>query len=337
MKSYDVVIVGAGPAGLRCAEVLGSSCLKVLVLEKNKVIGPKPCAGLMTTAAVNYFNGDIGAEKFTEVTINVGSRKAVLGLGTRKLYTVDRMVLGRCQLRRASRFSNVEIRRNSEVTGIGDGYVTSGKGKVGFRYLVGADGSSSIVRRHLGIKAKVAMAVHYTLPRGSFRKMEFLMDSRLFNVGYAWIIPHKDYVSIGVGSDPRRMPAKKMVRNFHRWLEKKGIDVSKGVYEAHPLNYDYRGFQFGNIFLAGDAAGLICGFSGEGIHPAMVSGETIAKIIMGSDEDRILGDMLKKKKRQEMVIGLLGRMGPFRPLGQNVILIFAKTRIFRKRFLGIFT
>jgi geranylgeranyl reductase len=48
MESYDVIIVGAGPAGLRCAEVLGGSRLEVLVTEKKSVIGPKVCAGGLT-------------------------------------------------------------------------------------------------------------------------------------------------------------------------------------------------------------------------------------------------------------------------------------------------
>ena len=45
---YDVIIVGAGPAGLRCAEILGQSKLSVLLLEKNAKMGQKVCAGGIT-------------------------------------------------------------------------------------------------------------------------------------------------------------------------------------------------------------------------------------------------------------------------------------------------
>ena len=45
---YDVIIVGAGPAGLRCAEILGKSELSVLLLEKNAKMGQKVCAGGIT-------------------------------------------------------------------------------------------------------------------------------------------------------------------------------------------------------------------------------------------------------------------------------------------------
>ena len=52
MESFDVVIIGAGPAGLKCAETLGNSNKKVLLLEKNSKIGPKPCGGLMTQIGI---------------------------------------------------------------------------------------------------------------------------------------------------------------------------------------------------------------------------------------------------------------------------------------------
>jgi flavin-dependent dehydrogenase len=45
VKQYDVVIVGAGPAGLECARALMGSRLSVLIIEKNEQIGPKTCAG----------------------------------------------------------------------------------------------------------------------------------------------------------------------------------------------------------------------------------------------------------------------------------------------------
>jgi heterodisulfide reductase subunit A-like polyferredoxin len=50
-EKVDVLIVGAGPAGLSCAKALGDSNLNVLVLEKNKIVGPKVCAGGITGLA----------------------------------------------------------------------------------------------------------------------------------------------------------------------------------------------------------------------------------------------------------------------------------------------
>ena len=45
---YDVVIIGAGPAGLSCAGIIAQNNLKVLVLERKVRPGPKVCAGGVT-------------------------------------------------------------------------------------------------------------------------------------------------------------------------------------------------------------------------------------------------------------------------------------------------
>ncbi len=44
MKSYDVIIIGAGPAGLACAKILSDSDKEVLIIEKNKELGIKYAA-----------------------------------------------------------------------------------------------------------------------------------------------------------------------------------------------------------------------------------------------------------------------------------------------------
>ena len=44
-QDFDVVIVGAGPAGLECARVLRDSNLSIIIIEKNEHMGPKTCAG----------------------------------------------------------------------------------------------------------------------------------------------------------------------------------------------------------------------------------------------------------------------------------------------------
>ena len=49
MESVEHLIVGGGPAGLRAAQVLAESGREALVAEKRPEIGPKTCAGGLTT------------------------------------------------------------------------------------------------------------------------------------------------------------------------------------------------------------------------------------------------------------------------------------------------
>ena len=62
MESFDVVIAGAGPAGLKCAETLGGSGLGVLVLERENAVGRKVCAGVSV---------DVEAGAVAEVTTSI--------------------------------------------------------------------------------------------------------------------------------------------------------------------------------------------------------------------------------------------------------------------------
>ena len=72
---YDVVIIGAGPAGLKCAEQLRDSNLSVLLIEKNKIIGPKICAGGLTRLVPDYDIPEGSIRSFTNQIIFIDDKK----------------------------------------------------------------------------------------------------------------------------------------------------------------------------------------------------------------------------------------------------------------------
>ena len=69
-KKYDAIIIGAGPAGLKCAETLAKKKKQVLVLEKNKQIGYKVCAGGLTLKGINLIPKKILQRKFKKLKIH---------------------------------------------------------------------------------------------------------------------------------------------------------------------------------------------------------------------------------------------------------------------------
>ncbi|MGM0408843.1 MAG: FAD-dependent monooxygenase [Bacteroidota bacterium] len=338
MESFDVIIIGAGPAGLKCAEILGNSNKKVLLLEKNLKIGPKPCGGLMTQNGMIYLRQDIGGEKFNNFFMNSASKKNKINISKTPLYTINREKLGQFQLKKVNKFQNITIRKESRVEKIEKNYVIVNKKKIKFDYLVGADGSSSIVRRYLGVKTnKLGIAFHYVIPTNKYKNIELFFDTRLFGPWYAWILPHKNYVSIGTGCDPKIMPTKILIDNFHKWLKQENINISKAKYEAHSLNYDYQGIDFGNIFLVGDAAGLIYSFTGEGIHPAMISSEEVGKKILNPGYNISIDEILKKKKSQDRITNFLIKFGFSRKILHELIILMVKRKIFKNKILKILT
>ena len=336
MESYDVIIIGAGPAGLKCAETIGNSNLKVLVIEKNRIIGPKVCGGLMTSTGMEYLNPDIDMNQFKYIIAHSILGETKVNLENSPIYSVDRKKLGQWQLKKLKKFNNLTVRTKTSVTEIHKEYIVANNKKIKFKYLVGADGSSSIVRRFLGLKTKkLTIAVQYIIPTKKYNKLEIFFDTRLFSAWYAWIIPCGDYVAVGAGCDPKAFQVKKLINNFNKWLKQNNIDIANGKYEAHSLNYDYQGICFGNIFLTGDAAGLVYGFTGEGIHQALVSGEEVGKKILDENHVMSLENIFRRKKEQDLITNILVTLGFLRIFGHELILYFLKNKIFRKRMIKL--
>ena len=69
-------------------------------------------------------------------------------------------------------------------------------------------------------------------------------------------------------------------KNVICWAQRLGFSLRGIPCSAGSISYDYRGWDFGTIFLAGDAAGLASALTGEGIYPAVISGREIAKKII---------------------------------------------------------
>ena len=334
MKSYDVIITGAGPAGLKAAETLKGSELSVLLLEKKDEIGPKICAGGLTQKTMEIM--DVPDDLFERKV-----KKSAL-IGTKRInksefdqtvvYMVDRKKFGQWQLSKIKDAENIEVRTSAKVTKIGEGFVeVNNKEKFGYKYLIGADGAYSVVRRYLKLPVKKVLAsLQYRVPveeKYDPERVQIIMNSKYFHNGYAWVFPHKDEVIVGSAADPKLFPVKKLKKGFEMWLKDNNYDVSNGKYESFPISYDYRGYKFGNIFLAGEAAGMASGLTGEGIYQSLVSGMEVAKLILNPDhKTEMMEKALKYNRIQNKVLVLLHYLGPLRDVTFNSLIKYVSKR-----------
>lgn len=332
-KKYDVVIVGAGPGGLRCAEILGKT-KSVLLVEKNKTIGPKVCAGGLTRKAIKYLRGigmpkEIVENSFTSILFRKGKLKTLINFGEEFIYTIEREKLGQWQLGRLQKMENVEVSAGTRVTSIEKDFVIlDDSRKVEYDFLVGADGSSSIVRKFLGIATeRWGVAYHYMVPfsQKEFKNIEIIFDSKSFYAWYAWIFPYAKSASIGTGYAPRAMSGEKSREGFENWATSEKISLENLAIAAQPINCDYRGYNFGNTFLVGDAAGVASGFTGEGIYQALVFGDEVAQIILGKQtQSAKIKEVLREKNIHELMLRLVVFAGPFRDLVFSVVVLGVK-------------
>lgn len=305
MEKFEIVIIGAGPSGLRAAKVLAEAGKKVLVLERNSVVGPKICAGgAFPKVFQQGIPEDLIERKFNLVKMHLPGRTCEIKSRDYLLSTVDRGNLGQWMVKEAEQ-AGAEILTNSQVISIGRDKVTLKNGQIFyFDYLIGADGGTSLVRKYLGLPLKFALCFQYTLPQ-YFENLELFYEPKLFGVGYAWIFPYKNWTKIGCGSELKFHNGNQLKENFHSWLKKTGINYQGADLEGHIINYDYRGYQFGNIFLIGEAAGFVSGLSGAGIYPGLISGQEIAKKILNSRYRPKITLMLISQKLQEKVLAIL--------------------------------
>lgn len=325
MEKFEVVIIGAGPAGLSAAEVLRKGGKRVLVLEKNKKIGPKICAGGLTFKDLELGIPISLVERiFYSIRIHVFGKTIEVKRDKPFVVTISREKLGRWMAEQIEK--DAEIRLNSEVIEIKNNSVSLKNGEIiKFDYLIGADGSLSLVRKHLNLPSKrIWLGMQYTVPE-EFSNLEVFFDKNLFGLGYAWIFPHRDYTSTGCGQELKPQVRLEILKNFRQWLKNEKIDFKPAQFQTASINFDYQGFNFGNKFLIGDAAGFASGLTGEGIYFAIVSGREIARKILNPNYNLPnLKKILNIKRSHEKI----GKFLMFKILKSKIL-----TQFLLKRFL----
>jgi len=341
MEFFEIVIIGAGPGGLNCARILGNAGKKVLLLEKNQEIGPKVCAGGLTRKSFQYLglSKKIISRNFRKITFNAPKIKTEINFKEDYFYSIDRKKLGQWQAGKINR-NYVTIKKQAKVTKIEKNYLEINDcEKISYKYLVGADGSNSLVRKYLGLKTKLlGVAIQYLVPTRKFNDFEIFFNSKSFHSWYLWIIPHDNYVSIGCGYFGKLMTGKKITDNFNKWLKKNNVNISNAEYQAFPINCDYQGFKFKNVFLIGDAAGLASGFTGEGIYQALASGEDVAKTILNKKHKaKKINEILRERLYQHLMLLIVIFSGPFRNFIFNFVTFCMKNKLLSKTLVRILT
>jgi flavin-dependent dehydrogenase len=342
VEQYDVIIVGGGPAGLQCAGILSRSDLRVLLLEKNEQFGDKLCAGGLTIRDLELLPlpDHVIQQSVSHAVIRSRRRSASTITPVPYLFTVDRKELGAYQ-RGLLDGTSVTVMTRSQVTEIDSDRITLRNGQTyGYRTLVGADGYASLVRRHLGLSVRRRLiGFQYTIPLAAVDPVvEIYLEARRFHVWYAWIFPHRDTVAVGCCCDPDVVDHIRVKEQFHDWLREKGIGTGDAKLESHPIGYDYRGVRFGNIFLAGEAAGLTSGLTGEGIYQSLASGQEVAHMIMDPDySPELLGRVLKYNRMLERIKRSFLLAGPFRGFMQELFVCSLNLKPVRMRVKDTFS
>jgi geranylgeranyl reductase family protein len=298
IDTYDVAVVGGGPAGSSCAWALGRAGARVVVLDAAVFPRQKVCAGWVTPRVFHALEMDPEEYRATGLVLQdvrafktgvVGARRTVATeYGDVVSYAIRRVEFDHYLLRRAA----AAVLENTRVTSIRrerGGWLVNDR--IAARTLVGAGGHFCPVARVLNPSAidhDVVVA----------RELEVAVDDAACAVdglrpelffcrdldGYGWCVRKQGYVNIGFGRRGAR-DFQRHVAGFAEWLRTSGtlpghvLDWRTWKGHAYRLRRPGRRVIDEDVLLAGDAAGLAWPESGEGIAPAVESGIAAARVI----------------------------------------------------------
>lgn len=283
-EAWDFVVVGAGPAGSRAAELFARRGHSVLLLD-SKAPWEKPCGGGLTAAALRHtpelreVEGE--AQRVWELQVVAPGGASVVVPLREPYLVVSRTVLSRWGLDRAQAEGALFLRLGVRSVEREAGWwmVTDDRGDVHrARWLIAADGATSRLRGRLAPRLKPELAPsRVAYPPNGFAsgRAAFLFLSAAD--GYLWDFPRKDHHSLGIAVAPRTFARKALdaaIAQYRlaEWGDQAPVEAAGAVIATS--NWSAGGFEdLGGpeYALLGDAAGLADPATGEGIDYALRS------------------------------------------------------------------
>ncbi len=314
-EAYDIIVVGAGPAGSFTAKAAAERGASVLMLDKRRELGvPVQCGEALSEDALDSLDiepdprwalNKIDAARLVSpsgkyVDMEQGS-KAKVG------YILDRKVFDSHMAARAVR-AGADIKIDTYVDGLmeengdikGVTYESRGeKGEIRGEMVAAADGVVSKVARWAGFDTALApneieSGVQFRMVGieiDSPSTMEFYFGNEIAPGGYVWIFPKgEDVANVGIGILPAKgeKPPIEYLKDFveSRPELSKGriLEInSGGVPVSGPLEKTYDD----DILVVGDAARQVNPLTGGGINWSMragnVAGEVAARAVAEGD------------------------------------------------------
>ncbi len=315
---YDVVVVGAGPAGSRAASFATKAGLRVLLLEKRQQVGfPVRCAeavgrpGFIAELGEDRELFPDGAEgnpdeRFLAAFLNGGelvspSGKAAYIAKPCAGYVLERKVFDKYLAEEAAR-AGAELWVKAQALGAektDDGWRVSirrgGKEQtVATRVLIGADGVEGLVGRWCGLTKSLPLGQVHSCAQVLLAGLDetvksdtvyFYLGSTVAPGGYAWLFPKGEglgNVGLGIlGNEPKEQAHEYLTRFVEKHYP--GASVLEEIHGCVPATPYPERLVGDGVLLAGDAARQVDPFSGAGINWSLeagrLAGETVAAVL----------------------------------------------------------
>ena len=317
---YDVVIVGAGPAGSTAAKFLSEKGVKVLILDKSKFPRDKPCGGGIPVRVLKKFKyikeKDLIESYIYGGCVHSPSQKYKVKLQKNEPFSA--MVL-----RKKFDYGLVKFAIDAGTTfmdgkSAADIRIFSDRAKISFtdktsiesEIVIGADGVWSAVAKQSGLSQNcknIGMSIVCEYPMEAKTLDYYFTEKRIAHIhlniggikGYGWVFPKKKHVNLGIcefeSINTKRnseLNFKKVYESYVQILKENKVipnslkigKIKGAALPIRPLEKTYAD----RVILCGDAAGLINPSTGAGIDYAMSSGKIAANVIADALEAGVI-------------------------------------------------
>ncbi|CAN5233175.1 geranylgeranyl reductase family protein [soil metagenome] len=282
-EMWDVLVVGAGPAGSTAARVAAENGASVLLIDRAQFPRYKTCGGGLTGVSLGYL------PRAALATLEQQTRAVRFSRNGRSIVTrtAPTRFLGMIQRERfdqalvdAAVAAGVTFADDVQLKSIDDAeHVTleTTAGTLTARMVIGADGTNGRTGKYVGVDTggvDLALEHEIATPTGDTHwNDEVYLDWGPDAGTYAWMFPKAGLLTIGV-IQAKGSPDETRAY-LDRWTAQLGL--ADGVIErssGHLAQWrtDASPLRRGNVVVTGDAAGLLDPFTREGISFALRSG-----------------------------------------------------------------
>ena len=289
---WDVVVVGAGPAGASAAYAAAVAGRRVLLLEKAELPRYKTCGGGIIGPSRDALPPGFELplqDRVHAVTFSMNgrfartrrSRRMLFGLINRPEFDaglVEEAQKAGAELRTGVAVARVEQHgpavpdRRTVAVVLGDGETILA------RAVVGADGSAGRIGAHVGVKldqVDLGLEAEIPVPASVAEdwKGRVLIDWGPMPGSYGWVFPKGDTLTVGVISARGEGAAtKRYLEDFIARLGLAGFEPAVSSGHLTRCRSDDSPLSRGRVLVCGDAAGLLEPWTREGISFALRSG-----------------------------------------------------------------
>ncbi len=314
-SEFDIIVVGAGPAGATAAYALGKAGINVLLLDKATGFPrEKPCGGGLSARLLNRFpyvrdflaDGEVPVNPISRVHLeSPDGTRVTYAQAEPILYLIRRWQFDEALFKRAASVCNTRLNTMIRRCIVKPDHVEleSSTGELFTAPIViGADSANSVIARHTGLRSEAAhkeyavdMMEETTYDRLDVadRDSIYLFLTLTQTFGYGYIFPKTEHLNLGFGCKLDwylQALRGKGAEHHAQWvdtLKTKGDvtgETNRAGYKAFPIPVSgpLHKTYTDRVLLAGDAGGFVNAFTAEGIFYAMASGALAAQTALAA-------------------------------------------------------